>query len=125
MQAPCSVVVWYLLPAMGAELARELARLGLTQKEISVRLGITPAAVSQYVSGKRGREVKLSPRVLAEVKGLAQDLASGKTSGEVTPTVCRICGIARSEKALCKLHAARGASSSCGFCLGNDASCSV
>ena len=125
MHAPCSVVVWYLLPAMGAELARELARLGLSQKEISIRLGITPAAVSLYVSGKRGREVKLSPRVLTEVRSLARDLAGGKTSGEATGTVCKICGIARSEKALCKLHTARGASSSCGFCLGSGASCSV
>jgi len=125
MQAPCSVVVWYLLPAMGAELARELAKLGLSQKEIAVRLGITPAAVSLYVSGKRGREVKLSPRVLAEVRTLAKEMAGGKMSGEVTPTVCKICGLARREKTLCKLHAKAGASESCGFCLGSGASCGV
>lgn len=45
---------WDLLPSIRAELVREMKRLGVKQNEIAERMGLTPAAVSQYLKGKRG-----------------------------------------------------------------------
>ncbi len=105
MKAPCQAVVWYLLPAIGAELARELGRRKMPQKEIAKRLGITPAAISQYLKGSRGAEVKLGTRSLAEVKKLAREVEAGKAGEtEMIRTVCGICRIAWAERTLCGHH---------------------
>lgn len=114
MKAPCHAVVWYLIPAIGAELARELSRRKMPQKEIAKRLGITPAAVSQYMKGSRGCEVKLGKRGLAEVHKLADELGRGKADERrVTRAVCGICRIAWAERTLCGIHARKGTCAEC------------
>jgi predicted transcriptional regulator len=52
MKPPCELIVWYVIPTIRAELAKEMIKLGLSQKEVSERLGITQSAVSQYVKDK-------------------------------------------------------------------------
>ena len=52
---PLEIEYWHVLPAMRRELAESLKEKGLKQREISEILGITEAAVSQYIKGSRGR----------------------------------------------------------------------
>lgn len=114
MKAPCQTVVWYLLPAVGVELALELSRRGMPQKEIAKRLGITPASVSQYVTGKRGVEVKLGKKSLAEVKKLADQVEKGKADDKaIMRAVCGICRIAWAERVLCGIHAKKKTCAGC------------
>jgi len=54
MLQPQEVEVFYILPAIRNELAVAMKSLGKPQKEIAGLLGVTEAAVSQYVSKKRG-----------------------------------------------------------------------
>ncbi len=89
MKAPCENVVWYVLPAIRSELAKELAKV-MSQKEISKILGITQAAVSQYVSNKRGSKIKLSDDARAAIADLADDIASVGT-GDPTLKICEVC----------------------------------
>lgn len=89
MKAPCEDVVWYVLPAIRSELAKELAKV-MSQKEISEILEITQAAVSQYVSNKRGSRIKLSDDVRAAIADLADDIARVGT-GDPTLAICEIC----------------------------------
>ena len=58
MKAPCEIVVWYVIPAIMSELAKELLNLGMKQKDVSEIMNITQPAVSQYITGKRGSGVK-------------------------------------------------------------------
>jgi predicted transcriptional regulator len=51
---PCSVVHWRILPAVSRELAACLEKDGCTRAKIASVLGTSEAAVSQYISGKRG-----------------------------------------------------------------------
>jgi len=105
MNAPCQVVYWYLLPAMSSTLSRELVKLGMPQKEIALALGLTPAAVSQYISRKRGKEIKLDKRTCARITKLARKLARRKMrDDDVMFEVCGICALARRSESLCKLH---------------------
>lgn len=46
-----------ILAAVRFLLSKELLNSGLTQKEVSEVLNITPAAVTLYLSGKRGRKI--------------------------------------------------------------------
>jgi len=49
----CEETVWYLLPLIRKEFAKSLIKdHGLTQRKAAEKLGITEAAVSQYVSKK-------------------------------------------------------------------------
>lgn len=46
--------MYIILPAIRRELSERMKTLGLEQKEIARRLGVTAAAVSQYINEKRG-----------------------------------------------------------------------
>ena len=55
-QTPCEYIVWRGLPVLRKEIARSMIdNFGLSQTEAAQRLGLSPAAVSQYLSGKRGK----------------------------------------------------------------------
>jgi len=106
MKFPCELTVWYVLPAVRSELAKELARLGLSQKDISEKLDITQAAVSQYVNDKRGNSVKFKRMVMGEIKRLAKDIKNGNDLS-VVPRVCRICDMIKADKTICGVHRKR------------------
>ncbi len=103
MKFPCELTVWYVLPAIRSELAKELARLKMSQKDISGKLNITQAAVSQYINEKRGHKIRFSKAVKKEIKGLARDIKDGKDSGIVSK-VCKICNMVKDDKTICKVH---------------------
>ncbi|MDF2956699.1 MAG: putative transcriptional regulator [Candidatus Alkanophagales archaeon MCA70_species_1] len=92
MKLPCETVVWYVLPKIRAELAKSLLELGISQKEISKKLGVTQAAVSQYARGKRGRYMELGEDVSNDIKELAKCIAKNDLSErEVIFRICSIC----------------------------------
>ncbi len=51
----CETIFWKVIPAIRRELAVALTRKGIKKKEVANLLGITPAALSQYLTGKRGK----------------------------------------------------------------------
>ena len=119
MKVPCEVIHWQFIPAVSAELAKELVSLGMPQVEIAKSLGVTPAAVSQYMKKKRGREIGLSAKVREEIKKLAKKIKAGKVGGcSVVSGVCAICAIARSSGSICGAHRRSSKVSSCSVCTG-------
>ena len=71
MRPPCEIVVWYVIPSIQSELAKELLNLGMKQKEISELLDITQPAVSQYISDKRGHGIKFNDEIQELIKQFA------------------------------------------------------
>ncbi|NYT00165.1 MAG: helix-turn-helix domain-containing protein [Methanocellales archaeon] len=104
MKLPCELVVWYVLPIIRSELAKELVKLGLSQKEVSKRLGITQAAVSQYLNDKRGRDIKFKVDVKEEIKEIAKDTAIDNAFSNLTLRICEVCTRVKTDKTLCELH---------------------
>ena len=80
MKLPCETVVWYVLPKIRAELAKSLLELGISQKEISRKLGVTQAAISQYARGKRGRYMELGEDISNDIKELAEHIVEKSLS---------------------------------------------
>ena len=78
MKSPCEVVVWDVLPSIRAALTEELVASGLSQKVISKRLGITPAALSHYLSKKRGYKIDAKEVMKDEIKELADNIIQGR-----------------------------------------------
>jgi hypothetical protein len=92
MKPPCEIVVWYVIPAIRSELAKELLNLGMKQKDVSELMDITQPAVSQYITDKRGSGIKLDDHVKTMVKDFAFELSTGEsTKADLISRTCRIC----------------------------------
>jgi len=102
MKAPCEVIVWDVLPGIRAALAEELVHEGVSQKEASELLGITPAAISQYIAKKRGYKIEFQDAVKAEIKKLATEVRQGRVEN-VVQRICEICMKLREEGTVCGL----------------------
>jgi predicted transcriptional regulator len=85
----CDTMVRNLLPPLRAEMVTRLVqKQGLTQSDAAKRLGVTRAAVSQYMSKKRGvSEGKIS----TELDSLIDRWALAVISGESDMNLCDIC----------------------------------
>jgi hypothetical protein len=65
---PQEIEVWYIIPAVRKELAKLLTRkYEMSYERAGGILGISKAAVSQYLSNKRANKIKLRPDVKKEV----------------------------------------------------------
>ncbi len=102
MRSPCEEVVWEILPGIRATIAQELVKRGVSQRDISKLMNITPAAVSQYVSGKRGYSIVFRDDIRYEISRLAEDLMNGGVE-DLTERICEICKRARGQE-LCPLE---------------------
>ncbi len=99
MKIPCEVVVWYILPIIRREVARELVNEhGLTQAQVARKFGVTDAAISQYLKKKRGvkadfEKSKAYSAFLDEISKTADNLANEKSLFEAE--MCRLCGVVK------------------------------
>lgn len=57
---PQEIEVWYVIPALRKELAKGLVGSGLSMEKAGNILGISKAAVSQYLSNKRANKMKFN-----------------------------------------------------------------
>lgn len=110
VKLPCQEVVWDLLPAIRAALAAALVRRGHSQLQAARLLDMAPAAISQYLSGKRGYRIEFDDDVKAEIERAADEIAAG--DAEAVPA--RLCAICRSLRE----RAADGNRSASGGCAG-------
>jgi uncharacterized protein len=101
-------MMWNGLPVIRKEIAACMINdFGLNQKEAAEKLGITPAAVCQYLSKKRGGKIKV--KIIDEIVTEEITISARKIiengNGSVKPETCRICRIIRENgkfKEFCK-----------------------
>jgi len=73
---PQEIEVWYIIPAIRKELAARLTKdENLSYEKAGKILGVSKAAISQYVSNKRANNVKLDEKTKKEVKKSAKIIA--------------------------------------------------
>ena len=100
---PQEIEVWYLIPALRRELSKVLVgENGLTQKKTSNILGVTEAAISQYLKSKRGKEVKFSKKECSEIKKAAKRISDDPNSS--MDALYDLCKMFRGSKSLCDIH---------------------
>ena len=122
MRASCEVIVKTFLPAMRAQIAKELSAKGYTQTQIADILGLTQAAVSKYLGDKLYPDVRAVGEQ-AEVKDTARKIANGLASKKFSKSkaineMCSCCKMMRESHKLCPYHEAMlpGISKSCDLC---------
>lgn len=100
MEAPCQRIVWDVLPAIRAAVAVKLVKCGVSQAEAAKLLDLVPAAISQYVSGKRGYRIEFEEGVHQAIEKLAEDLQKGEPI-DLTLRICEICRLLREGSGQC------------------------
>ena len=65
-------------------------------------LGITPPAVSQYISKKRGYNIEFRENIRQAIGILADDLVAGHVEGaDLVKRICSICRMLQDVDAVC------------------------
>jgi predicted transcriptional regulator len=94
---PCEYMMWNGLPVIRKEIAESMInKHGLTQKETALKLGVTPAAICQYLSKKRGKIKIIDETILKQIDISAKVIIENGSKSTVNET-CRICKIMRQE----------------------------
>ena len=122
MKPPCEIVVWYVIPAIRSELAKELLNLGMKQKDVSELMDITQPAVSQYITDKRGSGIRLKKEVRQMIKDFAFELSTGEsTKADLIPRTCKICKNVRTIDVLEQLDIDKSElGDDCKSCIGSE-----
>ena len=122
MRPPCEIVVWYVIPSIRSELAKELLKLGMKQKAISELLDITQPAVSQYISDKRGHGIKFDEKTQNMIRVFAKDLMDQNLGqADIIRRICDICKNVKAEEIICQLHKEKDKiPTGCNACMGSN-----
>ena len=108
MKIPCELIVWYVLPTIRRELARELVEThSMTQAEVARRFGVTDAAISQYLKKKRGSNPEMEHGIgyeefREEIARSAKIIKEGEA--DIVSETCRICGVVKESGMLSRIY---------------------
>lgn len=107
MKMPCELIVWYVLPSIRRDLAIKLKEKGMAQKDIAEKLGVTAAAVSQYVKSRRGSSEIQSREMERQIDALANEIAKGEKA-DLRARICGVCGVCKRTSAMEQLYSKYG-----------------
>ena len=117
---PQEIEVRYILPAIRREFAKIfIQEHGLSQKNAASVLGLTEAAVSQYIHSKRAKEVVFSGNVINEIRVSADRVLADKNNKQrLIAEMYRITNLTTVKHILCDLHRSQSKElSSCNICF--------
>lgn len=115
---PQEIEVWYLIPSIRKELAEILINNhGLSQKKTAKILGMTEAAISQYIKSKRGSELKFSSSDSEKIKKSARGII--KNPENTMKIIYNLSNSLKKSKAICELHKSHdnSVSEDCNICF--------
>ncbi len=98
---PQELEVFYFIPAIRKEFSVQMKKKGKGQREIASLLGITEAAVSQYISKKRAMGIKLDKPVKEEI---SKSIEKIKTPMDSVRETQQVLGFLRRSRLICKYH---------------------
>ncbi len=112
MKAPCEFSMWYIVPYIRSRLAQSMVKdLGMKQAYAARKLGVTDAAVSQYISGKRAKTEMDEEWLLEEIRMSARLISDSDKDEVISQEICRVCKLVQNSSFMDKL-----AQGSCGKC---------
>lgn len=92
IRAPCEIIMWEIVPVIRKELAKILVKeYNFNQKKAAEILGISEAAVSQYINKKRGKKIKLDEKDVKKIKKIAEHIVKKHNESTVVKSICNAC----------------------------------
>nr|MDO8098548.1 hypothetical protein [Candidatus Njordarchaeota archaeon] len=110
MKPPCMIVVQYVLPTVRALVMTDLIQQhGMRRIDASRKMELTPAAITQYMKGERGKaftkQLLKSKKTMKIISELAKSLAKHDIpSDNMINRLCEVCNTIRAEGMICGLH---------------------
>jgi hypothetical protein len=103
---PQEIEVWYIIPAIRKELAKCLVKKhNLSYEKTGGLLGISKAAISQYLSNKRANKIKLSEQVKKEIEKSAKIISNDrKKAVSEVQKILKLMKIKRCSCEVCKKY---------------------
>ncbi|MFH1500985.1 MAG: transcriptional regulator [archaeon] len=99
---PQEIEVWYIIPGIRRELARELTQKhDLTYEKAGNILGVSKAAISQYLKNKRAKEIKFSDSVKKEIEKSAKVIV--KDNKMAVREIMRLISVVKKSKCACDI----------------------
>ena len=99
---PQEIEVWYIIPTIRKELAKILTeKYKLTFEKTGNILGISKAAVSQYLGNKRASKISLPASVKKEIAKSAAAISKNETMA--LKEIMRILSLMKKTKCSCKI----------------------
>lgn len=99
---PQEIEVWYIIPAIRKELAAALtAKHGLNFEKAGNILGVSKAAVSQYLSKKRANRVKIPEAIRKEIEKSADLIV--RDNKRVVDEIQRLVILMKVKKSYCSV----------------------
>jgi predicted transcriptional regulator len=97
-RTPCEYMLWNGIPTIRKELAETMIKqFGLSQRETAEKLGLTPAAICQYLSKKRGKTDIFDETIIKEITISAERIIKNDDTHVIIET-CRICRLIQKNK---------------------------
>ena len=102
---PQEIEVKYILPAIRREFAKILVEeKNYSQKHAAKILDLTEAAISQYFSSKRAKEVVFSEDVIEEIRKSVDRLIESSSKKVIIREIYRISNLTTVRQILCGIH---------------------
>ena len=99
---PQEIEVWYIIPAIRREMAMCFSReYKISYDNVALMMGLTKAAISQYIAGKRVERIKMHPKALEEVKISCNRIVKNKSN--VAKEILRVLEIIKKKKLHCEM----------------------
>jgi len=87
---PCEIISWHVLPAVRREIATYLINeKHVSRKIVSQKLGLTEAAICQYLKHKRGGTHKFNEHDIKKIKEMADLLIVSEKGFDKMCVVCK------------------------------------
>ncbi len=115
---PQEIEVWYLIPALRRELTKTLMRdHNLSQRRIAEMMGLSEPAISQYLTSKRGSDIKFTNEEKQEIKRAANNIVNKNEN--LVKTLYGLCVKFRGSKTMCEIHKQHDPTlpHNCDFCV--------
>ena len=95
---PCEQMHFKGLASIRGELVISMIKqFGIKQRDAAEILGVTPSAISQYISKKRGYTTQFDDDIIKEIDKSAKRIYS-EGRKHINTEICRICKFMRKDK---------------------------
>ncbi len=95
------IELWYVIPSIRRGLALEMQKLGMKNVDIAEKLGLTKAAISQYLNNTRANEFIFNNEIKNEIKKSAGKIDDKK---DTVQEIQRIIKMLRNSREVCNFH---------------------
>lgn len=87
---PCEIISWQVMPAVRREIAKYLAvEKKIPRKTVAKKLGLTEAAVCQYLKHKRGGNYKFNDNDTQKIRKMADMIMDSEKGMAKLCFVCK------------------------------------